>query len=136
MTVRTPQRLRREAMVRAPDAGVIVDARARQRRQRRTGVVAIAAAIAIGAPAWLAFGGGGGGARDARPAGGNRGAAAARSSGSGPASVLSSGLLAPFAYRLAVRAGGIAVIGTTAEAGGCETRVLDPRTLHVRAIIG
>jgi hypothetical protein len=64
------------------------------------------------------------------------GLAAGASSRTGSARVLVSGVLPPFAYQLAVEGGRIAVIGTEAEAGGCETRLLDPRTLGVDSIVG
>ncbi|HEX4034068.1 MAG TPA: hypothetical protein VHX66_06460 [Solirubrobacteraceae bacterium] len=116
-----------------PDGGVIEDARARQRRQRRVGILALAA-VAVGALAWFAFGGGGGVPNAARPADDGGRAGGGRPGSPGSAQVLASALLTPFAYRLAVEDGRVAVVGTAAEAGGCETQLLDPRTLRPDAI--
>ena len=118
-----------------PDAGVIEDARARQHRQRRVGIVALVVTAAIGVLAWFEFGGGGGVPRGARPADDGGGTLSARSSGSASARFLASALLPPYAYQLAVQDGRIAVTGTQAEAGGCATRLLDPKTLRVDSII-
>jgi hypothetical protein len=63
------------------------------------------------------------------------GLASGGSSSTGSARVVASGLLPPYAYQLGVQDGQIAVIGTEAEAGGCKTRLLDPRTLRVDSIV-
>jgi hypothetical protein len=135
MAVQTPVDPRKQSAVDPPDAGVIDDARARQRRQRRKGAFAVVAIIVLGVLAWFAFGGGDGNARRARPADDRGGSATARSSGSGAARVLASALLPRSTYALAVQDERIAVIGTEAVAGACETRMLDPQTLRVDSIV-
>jgi hypothetical protein len=116
-----------------PEADVLIEeARRRQRRRQRS--IGTAALLVIGLGLGIGigfFGPGGGDARtgSASPSGGAAGGAPGGSSTS--ARVLASARFPPYTYQLAVEDGKIAVIGAY---GICETRLFDPRTLHLEAI--